>query len=101
MTHAQADLSIPRSEQLRPAYQAGYAAALQGHSRYANPYAAAIERAAEDGRRCHGVQYARLEAWWDGWHAASSLIDSAVFPVVRSRRRRRGDIIRAQEETNS
>lgn len=94
----EADLSIPRSAELRPCYQAGYAASLQGASRYANPYAAAIERAAEEGTRPHGVQYARLETWWAGWHAAASLLGSGAFPVVASPRRARGRVLRSKEE---
>lgn len=64
------DLSLPRSKALAGARARGFDARLGGQSFYANPYADAIERGGK------GWSYAFLNAWWEGWCAADTLLPS-------------------------
>lgn len=70
-----ADLTIPASARRRTAYQKGYSARLAGQSRYASPYADAIERAQAEGRR-PGWVCSQHASWVQGWEAADSLCDA-------------------------
>lgn len=71
------DLSYPTNRALRGAQSAGFAARLEGASRYASPYGDAIERAEAEGRR-PGWLWPIWRAWNRGWLNADSLLEDAT-----------------------